>query len=356
MKLVLSDGTQFRGIANGCRDKSVVGEVIYNSSMVGYQEIFSDPSYAGQIVVMTYPLIGQYGICDDDSEARVYPGPLAVVVREICHTPSNFRSVETLDEWLEEKGIPCLSDVDTRMITRSIRRAASPATGALVPDEMPLDEALAMIRAYSPRTDIVSSVSCGKRWFSCTPRHKFDVVVVDCGLKRSIVTELNLRGCNVTIVPWNTTADAIMSYSPSAVLLSSGPGDPRDCTCVLDTIAALKGRLPLAGIGLGYQLIGLSYGARLERLPECGHHGGSPVRETSTGRIFTAELNHVLKLDRTSIEKTPLRISYENVPDGIVEGIECLPDRVIACEFTPEGGPGPRESGFFDQFIKMMED
>lgn len=355
MKLVLSDGTQFRGIANGYCGKSVVGEVIYNSSMVGYQEIFSDPSYAGQIVVMTYPLIGQYGICDDDSETRVYPGPLAVVVHEICHTPSNFRSVETLDEWLEEKGIPCLSDVDTRMITRTVR-ATAPARGALVPDEMPVEEALAMIRSYSPQSDIVSRVSCAKRWFSCTPRHKFDVVVVDCGLKRSIVTELNARGCNVTIVPWNTSADEIMSYSPSAVLLSSGPGDPRDCTCVLATISALKGRIPLAGIGLGYQLIGLSYGARLDRMPEGGHHGGSPVRETSTGRIFTAQLNHVLSLNRPSVENTSLRVSYENVPDGIVEGIECLPDRVMACEFTPEGAPGPRESSFFDQFIKMMED
>ena len=354
MKLVLSNGVEFCGLGRGPVG-GVIGEVIFNTSMVGYQEIFSDPSYAGQIVVMTYPLMGQYGIADEDFESRGQAGPVGIVVRQLCDTPSNFRFTKTLGEWMEERGVPCLWEVDTRMITRVIRDN-SPLRGAIVPESVSLQDALQMIASSPRKENIAKAVSCTKRWFSRTPHHKFDVVVVDCGLKRGIVRELNERGCNVTVVPFDSSADEILSFNPGGVLLSSGPGTPDGFPALKDTINALKGRLPLAGIGLGHQFIGMSYGASIIRLGGCGHHGGCPVKECSTGRIFTAELNHTMALDPASINGTGLEITYLNALDGCVEGVSCAADKVITCEFTPEGGPGPQESTFFDEFIKMMEE
>ncbi|MBR1958398.1 MAG: carbamoyl phosphate synthase small subunit, partial [Tidjanibacter sp.] len=220
-KLVLEDGSQFYGYGFGA-DKVAVCELVFNTSVVGYQEILSDPSYAGQMVVMTYPLIGNYGITDEDFETKVpYVG--AMVVRENNNLPSNFRYTKTFGEVLEESGVPAISGVDTRMITKKLSREGS-TRAALVDADMAVEDAVALIKNTPVESDLISRVSCRKRWFSRTPHHKFDVVAVDCGIKYSIIRRLNAWGCNVTIVPYNTSAEEILSFNPDGVMIPNGPG------------------------------------------------------------------------------------------------------------------------------------
>lgn len=352
MKLVLENGKEFYGEVCGAQ-KQTVGEIVFNTSMVGYQEIVSDPSYAGQIVVMTYPLMGQYGITDDDFESRT-PALAGLVARECCETPSNFRFTKTLSEELEERSIPCLTGVDTRMIT-SIIRDEGCMKAAFVEEDMSHEDAMEYIRTYEPAACPVKTASCAKRWFSRTPHHNFDVVVIDCGLKHSIVTELNDRGCNVTVVPFSATVEDILSFNPDGILISNGPGSPEALPELVEVVKALRGRLPIYGICLGQEIIALSYGAKVARL-KAGHHGGRPVRVAETGRIFTAEHNNNYAVDPASLEGTGLEVSYTDVADGCIEGIACAKDRCSAVQFYPEGAPGPRESAFFDEFIKAMED
>lgn len=352
MKLVLASGEEFFGTGFGA-SVPAVGELIFNTTMVGYQEIISDPAYAGQIVVMTYPLMGQYGITDDDFEGRSF-GPAAMVVRECCETPSNFRYTQTFSEDLEEHGIPCISGLDTRMITRIIRDRGC-VKAAVVDESVSRDEALKMIEEAPENRDIVSKVSCTKRWFSRTPHHRFDVVIIDCGLKRSIVTALNKRGCNVTVVPFNTSVDEILSFGPDGVMISNGPGSATELPALVSTVKELRGKLPVFGICLGHEAIALAYGASLCRLKH-GHHGGRPVRYLETGRIITAEHNHNYTVDAASLEGTGLVATYQDVADGTVAGIACAADGVRSVQFYPEGAPGPQESPFFDNFIKAMED
>lgn len=352
MKLVLENGMSFTG--EGFTSGGVsVGEIVFNTSMIGYQEIISDPSYAGQLVVMTYPLIGQYGITDEDFEAK-NPLIAGLIVRECCTTPSNFRFTKTLSEELEEHGIPCITGLDTRMLTRIIRNQGC-MKAAIVDEGTGDQEALALIRESCAQSGLAAKVSCSKRWFSRTPHHKFDVVLIDCGLKHSIITELNRRGCNVTVVPFNSGKEEIMSFHPDGILISNGPGNPEELTDLIEVIKGLKGQLPIFGICLGEDLIALSYGAKTYKM-KFGHHGGRPVRELETGKIITAEHGHNYAVDEASLEGTGLTVSYRDISDGTVEGLECLPDKVFSVQFNPEGAPGPKESVFFDKFIKMMED
>lgn len=352
LKLVLPDGRQMHGMNAGA-DVCVCGELVFNTSMVGYQEVLSDPAYAGQIIVMTYPLIGQYGIMDEDFESKD-AGPAGLIVRECCDTPSNFRYTKTLPEYLEDENIPCLEGVDTRMLTRIIRDEGN-MIAALVPEETPVEKALEMIAAFKEDKDAVKHVSCKKRWFSRTPQHVHDVVVLDCGLKHGIVGELNRRGCNVTVVPAGSTAEEILAFNPDGVLVSSGPGNPENASEIVEVINALKGKLPVFGISLGMALIALSYGAKLYKL-KAGHHGGHPLRSADSARIITAEHNHNYAVEEASALAADLKITYRDAADNTVEGIECVADKVYAVQFYPEGGPGPDETDFFDKFVKMMED
>ena len=247
-KLVLETGQEFYGTGFGA-DCRKVCELVFNTSVVGYQEIISDPSYAGQIVVMTYPLIGNYGIADEDYESRSTDiGGL--IVRECCDTPSNFRSTKTLEEELEDHGIPCLSGVDTRMITKIIRETGRPMA-AIVEAEMPREEALALIATTERPKDLLRRVSCRKRWVTRTSNHRFHVVAVDCGIKQSILTCLKQRGCNVTVVPFNTPAKDILAFNPDGVLLSNGPVSALEAPEIRALFAEIKGRVPVLGIGLG---------------------------------------------------------------------------------------------------------
>lgn len=352
LKLVLENGQEFYGTASGALFPAV-GEIVFNTSVVGYQEIISDPAYAGKIVVMTYPVIGQYGITDEDYESRT-PRLAGLVVRECSSTPSNFRYTKTLSEELEEHGIPCISGVDTRMISHIIRENGS-LMGAIVPAGTPLEQALEIIAGHKPEGHPVAGVSCRKRWFSRTPHHRFDVVILDCGVKHGMIEALNERGCNVTVVPFNSTLNEIAAFNPDGVLVSGGPGNPMELEEIVSLLKGLRGRYPLAGTGLGHLLIALSYGAKVEK-SGCGQYGDMPVRSLSAGRIFTAMHSCHYSVDGGSAKAAGLQITHLNVVDSTVEGISCDADRVFSVAFCPEGAPGPRESEFFDEFVKMMED
>ncbi len=350
-KLVLENGQEFCGIGFGSRE-NCVGEVIFNTSVVGYQEILSDPSYAGQIVVMTYPLIGNYGITDEDFESRT-PAPTGLIVRECCDTPSNFRYTKTLEEELEDRGIACVSGVDTRKITRTIRSCGK-MRGAIVDASLSADEALALIAATPDRKDIVAKVSCRKRWFSRTPNHKFNVVAVDCGIKHSTIRLLNERLCNVTIVPFNTSARDICAFNPDGILFTCGPGSPFDVPEVAELIESLKGRYPILGVGIAHELLALSYGAAVESTP-CGLHGDHPMRDLVSGRINIGVFNQTFCIK--SIDGTPLSATHTTVPEGYVVGFECRRDKILSVQFLPEAAPGPTDNvGIFDRFIKLMEE
>lgn len=350
-KLVLENGLEFYGVGFGA-DCRRVCEIVFNTSVVGYQEIISDPSYAEQIVVMTYPLIGNYGITDEDFESRT-PFIGGLVVRECCDTPSNFRYTKTLEEELDEHGIPCLSGIDTRMLTKVIRGLDRPRA-AIVEADLPKDEALKLIAATPLATDLVSRVSCRKRWLSRTPNHLFNVVVVDCGIKNSIIRILNERGCNVTIVPYCTPAEVILAFNPDGIFFSNGPGSASEAGVVSRLFSSLKGKKPICGVGLGFEIIGEAYGARPEHLG-CGYHGDHPVRDLSTGRINIAVLNQ--RYGYRDLEGTGLIPTHVIVPEGLTVGFRNDVDSIFAVQFQLESAPGPKDNVYLiDKFIKMMED
>ncbi len=351
-KLVLETGQEFYGTLFGA-DRRCVSEIIFNTSVVGYQEILSDPSYADQIVVMTYPLIGNYGITDEDFESRnSCLGGL--VVRECCDTPSNFRYTETLEEELEDHGIPCLSGVDTRMLTKIIRDLGRRPMGAIVEADMPLEEALELIKNTPLPGDRLKRVSCRKRWVTRTPHHRFHVVAVDCGIKNSLLARLRERDCNLTIVPCTTDASAILAFKPDGVLFSNGPVSGLEAPEVRALFRELKGKLPILGLGLGMEAIALEYGATLQPMG-CGVHGDHPIRDCESGRINIAVLNQSYRLD--SLEGTPLTATHVSVPEGYISGFEHQADQVFAVQFALESAPGPQDHlPLFDKFIKMMEE
>ena len=354
-KIVLENGSVYEGYAFGAPAGNQVCEIVFNTSMVGYQEIVSDHSYTYQAVVMTYPIIGNYGITDDDYETRV-PTIGALIVREYNDNPSNFRYTKTLSELLSDNGIPGISGVDTRKLTREIRDQGSQK--ALITDiATPEAEALAILAKAEIPTNAVSKVSCKKRWYSRTSNHKFNIVAVDCGIKLNIVRSLNARGCNVTIVPWNTPAEAIDFMRPDGVFLSNGPGDPENVPEVIETVRGLRGRYPIFGICLGHQIISLAYGARTYKL-KFGHRGGNhPVKNLKTGKIEITSQNHSYAVDAASVEGTNLAVTHVNLLDGTVEGVECPRDRVFSVQYHPESAPGPQDSGYlFDQFIDILKE
>jgi len=351
-KLVLEDGAEFYGYGFGA-DKECVNEIVFNTSMVGYQEILSDPSYTDQAVVMTYPLIGNYGITDEDYETK-FPSIGAMIVRENNNLPSNFRYTKTFGEVLEENGVPAISGVDTRRITRIIRDEGSQR--CIITDiSTPLDEALGRIAATPVRTDTVSRVSCRKRWFSRTPNHEFGVVAIDCGIKHNIIRQLNAYGCNVTIVPYDTSAEEIMSFNPDGLFISNGPGDPQNVQPVIETVRTVKGRMPIFGICLGYQIIALAYGARTYKM-KFGHRGGNhPVKNLTTGKIEITSQNHSYAVDIDSLAATRLRLTHLNLLDSTAEGVECPEDMLFSVQYHPESAPGPQDSRYlFGKFIELM--
>ena len=352
-KLVTSDGAVYVGEGFGASCDRIC-ELVFNTSMAGYQEILSDPSYTDQAVVMTYPTIGNYGLNGDDWETDV-PSLGALIVREACDMPSNFRCAETLDHAMKRFGIPGLSGIDTRKLTRSIRDFGS--RRALLTDAgTPMDECLRILAESDLRHDQVARVSA-RESYTVSPEHpRFHVAAVDCGMKKNIVRSLVKRGCRVTVVPWNTKADAIRSLKPDGVFLSNGPGDPEDVPETIGTVRALRGEYPMFGICLGHQILALAYGAKTYKL-KFGHRGGNhPVKELLTGKIEITAQNHSYAVDAESLAGTGLTGTRGNLLDGTVEGIAAPADRAFSVQYHPESAPGPEDSGeLFDEFIRMME-
>ncbi len=353
-KLVLEDGSEYYGYSFGAGANRVC-ELVFNTSMVGYQEILSDPSYTDQAVVMTYPLIGNYGMAHDDYETEI-PTIGAMVVREYNDFPSNFRSTETLAEVMKKYGIPGISGVDTRKLARSIRNFGSRKV-LLTDASTPMEEAQRILRQTGLPHDAVSRVSCKSTWYAQVANEKYHVVAIDCGMKLNIVRSLNARGCRVTVVPWNTTAMEIMRFEPDGVFLSNGPGDPTDAKEVIDTVRTLRGKLPVFGICLGHQIISLAYGGSTYKL-KFGHRGGNhPVRNLLTGKLEITSQNHSYAVDADSLAGTGLSVTHINLLDHTVEGVRCDADRVFSVQYHPESAPGPQDSAYlFDQFTEWMRE
>ena len=353
-KLILEDGTEYYGCSFGSSDDRVV-EIVFNTSMAGYQEILSDPSYTGQAVVMTYPLIGNYGMADDDYETKT-PTLGGFVVREYNDEPSNFRSTKTLDQVMKEYRIPGIYGVDTRKLTRSIRDHGC-RKALITAADTRLDQGLNILHTTELPRDAVAQVSCKQAWQSFVPNAMYHVVAIDCGMKRNILRSLNRRGCNVTVMPWNTTAEQVEALSPDGIFLSNGPGDPTDAVPVIELVRTLRGKYPIFGICLGHQIISLAYGAKTYKL-KFGHRGGNhPVRNLKTGKIEITAQNHSYAVDSNSVEDTPLSVTHVNLLDKTVEGVECPEDMVFSVQYHPESAPGPQDSAYlFDRFIAQMEE
>ena len=352
-KIVLEDGEEYLGYGFGA-DKEAIYEIVFNTSVVGYQEIVSDPSYTYQMVVMTYPLIGNYGITDEDYETR-QPTIGGLAVREYNDLPSNFRYTKTLSEYLEENNIPGIYGIDTRKLTRSIRNKGS--RKVIITDiKTSKEEALKKLKEYTIPKNAVSKVSCKKKWYSRTANAKFNIVAVDCGIKLNIIRSLNKRGCNVTVVPYNTSAEEIINLKPDGIFLSNGPGDPEDVKEVIELVKELKGKYPIFGICLGHQMISLAYGAKTYKL-KFGHRGGNhPVLNLETDRIEITSQNHSYAVDEKTLKGTGLEVTHKNILDNTIEGVQSKKDKIFSVQYHPESAPGPQDSSYlFDQFIELMK-
>ncbi|HIV87536.1 MAG TPA: glutamine-hydrolyzing carbamoyl-phosphate synthase small subunit [Candidatus Pygmaiobacter gallistercoris] len=353
-KIVLENGQEFYGYGFGAKAEGV-SEIVFNTSMVGYQEVISDPSYTGQMVVMTYPLIGNYGMTDEDYESRI-PTMGGLIVREYNDSPSNFRYTKTVGEVLEESGIPGIQGIDTRQLTRIIRREGSQKVLICEP-YLDHESAMKKLAAAKLPRDTVARVSCKKRWYSRTASPRFHVVAVDCGIKLNIIRRLAERGCNVTVVPYNTTAEEVLALRPDGLFLSNGPGDPEDVVEVIELVRRLRGKLPIFGICLGHQMICLAGGARTYKM-KFGHRGGNhPVKNLLTGKIEITSQNHGYAVDTDSLEGTGLELTHVNLLDGTAEGVRSREERLFSVQYHPESAPGPQDSAYlFDQFLALMEE
>ena len=353
-RIILENGQQFVGKAFGAQTDKIC-ELVFNTSMVGYQEILSDPSYTDQAVVMTYPLIGNYGMAAEDYETDL-PSIGALIVREYNDEPSNFRSSETLGAVMRKHGISGVSGVDTRKLARIIRNCGSQKV-LLTDRSTTLEEGIAILRRTQLPRDAVSRVSCHESWVSSVPDARFHVAAIDCGMKHNIVRMLNKRGCKVTVLPWNTPAAEIESLRPDGVFVSNGPGDPTDVPEIVQTLQALIGKFPIFGICLGHQLIASAYGAKTYKL-KFGHRGGNhPVRNLETGKIEITSQNHSYAVDGESLKDTRLAVTHINLLDGTLEGLRSKEDRVFSVQYHPESAPGPQDSTYlFDVFTEMMEE
>ena len=353
-KLVFENGRTFLGTGFGA-DVEVVREVVFDTQVVGYQEIMSDPSYCDQLVCMTYPIIGSYGLADEDYESKTMSIG-GFIVKEYNDSPSNFRYTKTLAQEMEENGIPGIAGVDTRAITRMLRNEGS--MRAIITDaDICTEEALRRIAAAPAAAGQVERVSCRKVWYSRTPNHKYNVVAVDCGIKTGIVRSLNQCGCNVIIVPHTTSAEAVLAMRPDGVIISNGPGNPSDVQCVVELIGALKGKVPLFGIDLGCQLMAIACGAKVYRMKAAHRGANHGVRDVRSGKIEFALQNHAFAVCGESLEGTGLAITHANLNDGTVEGIADESTMMMAVQFQPGSVSGSRGVSYlYEAFVDMMKD
>jgi len=365
--LVLEDGTTFEGTSLGASGRAF-GEVVFNTSMTGYQEILTDPSYRGQMVTMTYPLIGNYGTSPEDFESRQCQVSGFIVSQE-CPMPSSWRSQKPLQQFLAENGVVGIQGIDTRALTRRLRTEGV-MMGTISTDETP-QEALQRLRR-SPKyseVDFVEKVSTPEPYLwkgypadlppdlasktKLAPR----VVVVDYGVKFNILRILAAHDCEVIVVPCRSTADQVLQYQPDGILLSPGPGDPVTLPYGRQTVEGLLGRLPMMGICMGHQLLGWALGGKLFKL-KFGHHGGNhPVKDLTTGRVYITAQNHGYALEEESLKKVGAEVSHLNLNDDTVEGLRHKEWPVFSVQYHGEGAPGPEDSRYlFDEFVKRVNE
>ncbi|MDQ0159159.1 carbamoyl phosphate synthase small subunit [Alkalibacillus salilacus] len=350
--LLLEDGSIFKGQAFGAELNHRIGEVVFQTGMTGYQETLSDPSYCDQLIVMTYPLIGNYGINRDDFET-VRPALSALIVKEVATHPSHFRSTMSLDEYLTQKEIPGLKGIDTRRLVKKIRQKGT-MKGVLLDNLDEMDSFLETINETSLSNDQVKRVSAAKPYV--VPGRGYRVVLVDYGMKHGMLRELTERGCHVTVVPYDVTAQEVLQLEPDGVMLSNGPGDPKDVQEGIDLVQGLMGYVPIFGICLGHQLVALAAGSDTEPL-NFGHRGANhPVKVVDTGEAWMTSQNHGYTVSESSLLNTSLRVTYRAINDGTIEGLSHQEYPVFSVQFHPESAPGPHDAnGLFDQFLAMMQ-
>ncbi|CAM4148594.1 glutamine-hydrolyzing carbamoyl-phosphate synthase small subunit [Paenibacillus alkaliterrae] len=349
-RLLLEDGTLFTGLSFGA-EAQLMGEVVFNTGITGYQEVLSDPSYCGQIVTMTYPLIGNYGITRDDFEA-IRPFIHGFVVRRHEEVPSNWRAQYSLGQLLKEYGIPGISEIDTRMLTRKLRHYGT-MKGLITTGNERVEELAERLNISKLMTDQVARTSTPNLFSS--PGEGERIVLVDFGAKSGILRELTKRGCDVVVVPHNTTADEIRRLAPDGIQLSNGPGDPKDVPYAVKMISELLGEFPIFGICLGHQLFALACGADTTKL-KFGHRGGNhPVKELASNRCYITSQNHGYTVLEESVANTALTVTHINNNDRTIEGLKHKTFPAFSVQYHPEAAPGPFDSSYlFDEFLQMI--
>lgn len=350
--LILEDGTVFTGTSIGSK-REVISEIVFNTSMTGYLEILTDPSYAGQAVVMTYPLIGNYGICEADMESEK-PWADAYIVRELSRMHSNFRSTGSIQDFLKKHDIPGIAGIDTRALTKILREKGTMNGMITCRRDYDLVQVMTQLQSYTP-TKVVEKVTCKKT--SVLKGGKYKVALLDIGAKRNIARSLNERDCEVTIYPASTPAEEILADNPDGIMLSNGPGDPKECVSIIEEIKKLyQTDIPIFAICLGHQLMALATGANTHKM-KYGHRGGNhPVKNLQTGKVYISSQNHGYVVDETTILPEVAEVAFINVNDGTVEGLRYKNKNIFTVQFHPEACPGPQDSAtLFDEFIHMME-
>lgn len=350
--LILSDGTVFEGTNIGA-DKEVISEIVFNTSMTGYLEVLTDPSYAGQAVVMTYPLIGNYGICQKDMESEK-PWPDGFIVRELSRVPSNFRSEYSIQNFLKKNNIPGIEGIDTRALTKILREKGTMNGMITTNENYNLDEILPKLKEYTTGK-VVEKVTCKEQYV--LPGDGFKVALMDFGAKKNIARSLNNRGCEVTVYPALTTAEEILAANPDGIMLSNGPGDPKECVSIIKEIKKLyDSNVPIFAICLGHQLMALATGADTHKM-KYGHRGANhPVKDLQTGKVYISSQNHGYVVDMDTLDDKIARPAFINVNDKTNEGLEYIGKNIFTVQFHPEACAGPKDSDYlFDRFMEMMK-
>ena len=348
--LILEDGTVFTGTSIGST-RDMISEIVFNTSMTGYLEVLTDPSYAGQAVVMTYPLIGNYGITPDMESLKAWPD--GYIVRELSRMPSNFRCEGTIQDFLKKYDIPGIAGVDTRALTKILREKGTMNGMITTNENYDLDEVISKLKNYKVE-GVVSKVTCEEKYVLEGTGKR--VALLDLGAKKNIAKSLNDRGCEVTVYPADTTAEEIIASNPDGIMLSNGPGDPAECTSIIKEIKKLyETDIPIFAICLGHQLMALATGGTTYKL-KYGHRGGNhPVKDLQTGRVYISSQNHGYVVDEDKIDPNVAVPAFKNVNDGTNEGLAYVGKNIFTVQFHPEACPGPQDSGYlFDRFLEMM--
>ncbi|NMV53138.1 glutamine-hydrolyzing carbamoyl-phosphate synthase small subunit [Lactobacillus reuteri] len=349
--LILEDGTVYTGEGFGAI-KTTLGEVVFTTGMVGYQEAITDQSFAHQILVFTNPLIGNYGINSEDNET-LHPQIKGVVCHHVARVPSNWRMTDSLPNFLAKHQIPGLQGIDTRELVRKLRQYGT-LRGIMTDNITDVKDKLEQLKQTSPTHNIISKVSTKESY--ANPGTKRTVVVLDFGMKNSILRELNKRDCNAIVLPYNASISEIMAFNPDGILLSNGPGDPLEMTNAAATVAELEKHLPIFGICMGHQIFALANGAKTYKM-KFGHRGfNHPVRNLQTGKIAFTSQNHGFAVDPSSIDDTDLQITHLEVNDGTVEGLQHSKYPAFSVQFHPDAAPGPHDAEqLFDKFMALID-